>query len=679
MHTRRRALLTAVIALTTVTAGTALPASGSTRPPRATLTNLAHLDWLGDTVAPPAQAGHTTYRLAQRPEVGVLWTYADRQSDGSYRRVGGGTYDAASDTYGQGAYNADDVSRAAVVYLRHYRQHHDAHSRDRAYDLLRGLTYLQTSSGPDAGNVVLWMQHDGTLTPTADPPEQPAPSDSDASYWLARTVWALGEGYAAFRHADPAFASFLRGRLDLSVRALDREVLDRYGSWDVADGTRVPGWLIAGGADSTAEAVLGLAAFIEADRGRDAVHNRAVRVTREFAEGIAAMRRGTPTTFPYGAILPWTESQSQWHTWGSQQPGALAAASRATGNRRLLAPAVSDTASFTARLLVDDGPDNGWQPTPTDRTQIAYGVDSRLQSLLAVAQATHRRGIADLAAIDAAWYFGANRAGVPMYDRATGVTYDGLSGDGTVNLNSGAESTIHGLLSMLALDAHPRVAAAARRLTSVGERHATELVEAESATLSGGATSAPADPAWNGEALYSGAVVTLPAGASATWTLPAGELRRVEAVLDRNSGAAVDVAWSSGSRPLGRTAAGNVGAQGITGAPGALLPVPVPRVLPAGASALTVRASGTGAPARLDALLVQPLVSRVVLAGRNGGTALLRSTASAVMQARVAVPGSGRATVRSYDAAGRLRAVRHASGATLRVAVLPGGFTVATR
>src|SRR5665648_149021 len=41
------------------------------------LTNLAHLDFLGDTVAPSEQAGHTTYRLAEEPEVGVLWTYAD--------------------------------------------------------------------------------------------------------------------------------------------------------------------------------------------------------------------------------------------------------------------------------------------------------------------------------------------------------------------------------------------------------------------------------------------------------------------------------------------------------------------------------------------------------------------------------------------------------------------------
>ena len=47
-----------------------------------------------------------------------------------------------------------------------------------------------------------------------------------------------------------------------------------------------------------------------------------------------------------------------------------------------------------------------------------------------------------------------------LSESATGVTYDGVAADGTINKNSGAESTIHGLLSMLALDAHP----AARRI-----------------------------------------------------------------------------------------------------------------------------------------------------------------------------------------------------------------------
>ena len=76
-----------------------------------------------------------------------------------------------------------------------------------AKELLRTLTYLQDATGPYAGNVVLWMQADGTLKPSAIPRELPDPSDSGESYWLARTVWALGEGYAAFAAADPGFAA----------------------------------------------------------------------------------------------------------------------------------------------------------------------------------------------------------------------------------------------------------------------------------------------------------------------------------------------------------------------------------------------------------------------------------------------------------------------------------------
>ncbi len=99
----------------------------------------------------------------------MLWTYADRRDDGHYDLIGGGSYDAATNTWAQGAFNADDVTRAAVVYLRHWKQTGDDTSRDKAFDLLRAVAYFQTSSGPDAGNVVLWMQPDGTLNPSADP------------------------------------------------------------------------------------------------------------------------------------------------------------------------------------------------------------------------------------------------------------------------------------------------------------------------------------------------------------------------------------------------------------------------------------------------------------------------------------------------------------------------------
>jgi hypothetical protein len=319
----RRALLP-LLALLVALGMVAPPAGAAAATP---LTNLAHLDFLGDRVDPPEQAGHTTWRLDSEPQLGVLWTYAELQADGSYRRVGGGAYDPATNTWGQGAFNADDLTRAAVVYLRHWRQFGDQASRDHAYQLLRGVTYLQTSSGPNAGNVVLWMQPDGTLNLTPTPPDNPNPSDSGPSYWLARTIWALGEGYAGFRGTDPAFAGFLRQRLELSLDALDRQVLDpNYGPYLTVDGLRLPAWLVVDGADASSEAVYGLAAYVAAGgsaRGRLDL--------QRLAGGVARMPLGDVRRWPYGALLPYARSRSLWHAWGDQMAGALAEAGRTLG------------------------------------------------------------------------------------------------------------------------------------------------------------------------------------------------------------------------------------------------------------------------------------------------------------------------------------------------------------
>lgn len=603
----------------------------------------------------------------------MLWTYAEPNPDGTYRRIGGGAYDPATDTYGQGAFNSDDIARAAVVYLRHWRQTGAASSRAASYELLRGLTYLQTATGPNAGNVILWMQPDGTLNPSADPPELPDPSDSGPSYWLARTVWALGEGYAAWRTADASFAAFLKQRLDLAVAALDRQVLTRYGTWQTVDGDRAPAWLIVDGADATAEAVLGLAAYVSSG-----ARGAARRALRQFAEGIAALSDGGVREWPFGAVRPWALSLSIWHAWASQMPAALARAGQVLDDTRLLRPAVTDAAVFTPWLLTSGGPDNGRLPTRVDRSQIAYGVDSRLQSLLAVAGATGRAGFRRLAGILAAWYFGANAAGVPAYDPATGRTVDGIAGDGTVNRNAGAESTIHGLLSMLALDAHPDVAALARQ-GHIVNRVGSTTVEAEQGVLGGGATVVTPPSAWTGESQFSGnQYVQMPAGAVVRWQLPAtSQPQLVLPVVDLRPGSAAVTRWSTAGHPLGAVRHGRVGPQGASPAPGALLPLTLAGELPAGATDLV--ATATRADAVVDAVMLEPLVSRYVISGAGHTTAMLRSAARTPQTANVTVDGPGAAVVETYDAAGVRRVRFTASGATVRALVLPGGFTVIRR
>jgi hypothetical protein len=636
MTPTRRTLLGG--ALATAFATTALPAdalaAGPASPAVPRLSNLDHLDFLRTSVAPPAAEGHTTYGSGP---IGVLWTYADHQADGSYRRIGGGTYDPATNTYGQGAFNADDIARAAVVYLRHGNLFRRPASLRAARDLLRAIAFLQSPNG----NVVLWMQPDGTLNPSAEPVELPDPSDSGPSYWLARTVWALGEGYSVFRRTDRAFADFLKNRLERAIGALERQVLSRYGQYNVVDGRRLPAWLIVNGADATSEAVLGLSAYVEAGGS-----SRARRALTRFAEGIALMQAGSVREWPFRALMPWGESISDWHAWGAQMPSALAAASRALRRHDLLEPAIGDTAGFTPLLLTAGGPDNGWLPAPIDRSQIAYGVDARLQALLAI----DRPGQRHLAAFVAAWYFGANRAGEPMYDAETGRTFDGISGDGVINRNSGAESTIHGQLSMLALDAHRDVA----RLSGAPTYDGLSVVEAESA--SGGTVVTPPS-AWTGESQWSGGSY-LSLDGTATWTVPAStQPRLVLPIVNlEDTPTPARTVWSSGGTALG-TLTHQGGPQGISAAPGALLPLTLDKALPAGATTLSTTSTGT---AQLDALLLLPTISSV----RIGQATLLVS----VDTRRQVVNAAGK-HVYSYDSSGRLVARGNP-------VVVPGGFTV---
>ncbi len=95
------------------------------------------------------------------------------------------------------------------------------------------------------------------------------------------------------------------------------------------------------------------------------------------------------------------------------------------------------------------GPDiEGLEPGPADQTQIAYGGTSLFQDYLTLGEVTHSRRYLEMAGVALGWYFGENDGGYKMYNPANGVTFDGINSNGTLNQNSGAESTIEGLMAL---------------------------------------------------------------------------------------------------------------------------------------------------------------------------------------------------------------------------------------
>ncbi len=609
------------------------------------LTNLAHLNFLLDRVPLPIVEGHTTFNIADEPTAEAPWTYADKLPDGGYSRVGGGDYDAATKTYSQGAYNADDIARTAVVYLKHWALTGDAASKAHAYQTLRSLTYLQTDSGKDAGNVVLWQQADGTLTPSAIPIELPNPSDSAESFWVARTIWALGVGYAAFKDADPAFASFLQQRLKLSLRAIDRQSLFKYDQFDISTGTKVPAWLIVGESDASAEAVLGLTEYVKAAPNE----KDAAKALNQLTKGIALVSAGGRNKWPYGAILPQNSAQGVWHAWAGMAPAALADASSVVTDSKVLTAAVKDAAQFTPQLLTAGGADNDWAPTPTG-AQIAYGVDSRVQGLVATAKAANAPGLKDVAAMFAGWFFGANLSGQPAYDRATGACVDGIETDGRVNQNSGAESTIQALLTMITLDANPDVKAKALGINkSISFDGLKTVLPPSSPTV-----------------LAPGSSVTIPVST-------ADQDRNVYAVINRTQASAGQTAWTAGATALGSTFNGGAGERGIAEKPGITFPYALAKPLPAAATSLTGKSDGA---ASVQSLLIQPLISSAAMTGPAGDTAIYVSATAKPVTRPVTVPAGSTLVQQAYSKTGK--PVTLTLGAANTVTIAPGGFTIVT-
>jgi hypothetical protein len=138
--------------------------------------------------------------------------------------------------------------------------------------------------------------------------------------------------------------------------------------------------------------------------------------------------------------------------------------------------------------------------------------------------------------------------------------------------------------------------------------------------------------------------------------------------------------WSASDRLLGSVLSGDIGQQGVSPAPGALLPVTLPGTLTKEATVLRVATSSTGSDeARLDAVMLEPLVSRFILAGAGHSTALLRSADNKAAHTVVRLPGRGPAVIEVYDGTARLLSRSTTAATTVPVTVAPGGFTIVMR
>jgi hypothetical protein len=231
--------------------------------------------------------------------------------------------------------------------------------------------------------------------------------------------------------------------------------LREYGNSRTLSGYRIPRWLLYGsGADVTSELLLGLLEYQKA-RGDDSLSP----VIMKLARGLLVMQDGDGKTPPYGLHRSW---ETLWHMWGNAQTQALSAAGAMLHDTSMIASAVREARGWYGRLLMDrflkEFDVSGASPA-AEFDQIAYGVRPMAVGLLRLYDATKNRDYILMAGLAASWLTGNNPAGRAMYDPATGRCYDGIRDSLTLNMNSGAESTIEALYTLLEVRHYPDAAA----------------------------------------------------------------------------------------------------------------------------------------------------------------------------------------------------------------------------
>ncbi len=331
----------------------------------------------------------------------------------------------------EGVACVDDVARAAVVYLRYFELSRDGSILDKTKRLLQFVMALQAEDGEFYNFVFL----DGTIN------KQGRTSKKTFDFWAARGYWALAKGYKIFNTIDKNFAGDLQKSF-LKCKNPIQKILANYPQTININGFSYPVWLINSfGSDATAELLLGISEYLSTE-----TDDELLTAAKRFCEGILKMQ--LPVTHQYGgAFLSW---KNIWHGWGNSQTQAITNLSPILQDDRLVNAAQFEADVFYSRLLVEGrikqiNLENEIETFP----QIAYDIRCQTLGLLELYNITGKKKYAKLAGITASWLTGNNVAEIPIYDSVTGRCFDGIIDSSTVNKNSGAESTIEGLYTLI--------------------------------------------------------------------------------------------------------------------------------------------------------------------------------------------------------------------------------------
>jgi len=353
---------------------------------------------------------------------------------------------------GEGFACVDDVSRAALVYLRSNNFSTDTATQSKLYNLIQFMLEMQSSNG---------YFYNFLLTATGQINTSGQTSVNTPNWWSWRAFQALTEAAPVVKGLNLPLYNKMNTAISNLVAQLKIDFVNLPKTTTTISGVTIPQWLPAGsGTDQSSVLILGLINYCNVNS--DPVMSGFIK---SLADGIVLMQQSDTTQFPYGAFLSW---ENTWHAYGNVQAYALMQAGNFLNNPQYTQAAMTEVDHFYPWLL-----QNGYQCSfaisntagviqilsDSAYAQIAYGIEPMVFAAAEAYKETGQAKYADMAGHLAAWFLGANVANTNMYTVSTGVCFDGLSSASAsgVNLNSGGESTIEALLTLERVETYPAI------------------------------------------------------------------------------------------------------------------------------------------------------------------------------------------------------------------------------
>lgn len=351
----------------------------------------------------------------------------------------------------------DDVARAGIFYLRDYKSKQNEVSLNKAKNLIRFVLHLQSENG----------YFYNFIFPDYSINKNGKTSINTPNWWSWRAGWILTESLTSLPASDSVLADSVHQSLDKLFAAVKKDIPKKYDT-KVIEGFVRPNWLLLNTAsDQTAILLLSLKPY--ADMKNDADLKT---YADKLAEGIQMMQVKSPTTFLDGAFLSWENS---WHAWGNTQSYALLNSGFSKENHDAALYEINhfyqtlSAGKYWNELTLEKKNDSLTTNYKNRFDQIAYGIRPMVLSSMKAFELTGDSSYAEKAAYFATWLTGNNITKKVMYESSTGRGFDGIRNDSTINMNSGAESTIEALLSIQAIENNPLSKKYFERLNSASD------------------------------------------------------------------------------------------------------------------------------------------------------------------------------------------------------------------